>query len=68
MLEFPNILEAVDAHLERTGEAPAAFGRRVANDPRLIFDLRGGRSIGTRLLKRIVDAINDEREAIGGGE
>ena len=67
MLEFPNVLEAVNAHLERTGEAPAAFGRRVANDPRLIFDLRAGRSVGTGLLKRIVDAIN-EREAVGGGE
>jgi hypothetical protein len=47
------ILTQIEAHLRRTGIKPTAFGRAVANDPRLVFDLRHGREPGPRMVARI---------------
>lgn len=37
------LLAEVEQYLARTKTPPAVFGRRVAKDPRLVFDLRNGR-------------------------
>lgn len=47
------ILPRIEAHLRRSGVKPTAFGRTVANDPRLVFDLRHGRQPGPRMIARI---------------
>jgi 2,4-dienoyl-CoA reductase-like NADH-dependent reductase (Old Yellow Enzyme family) len=43
----------VEKFLKRTGIRPTVFGRAVARDPRLVFDLRQGREVGPRLRRRI---------------
>jgi hypothetical protein len=48
-----NVLTKIERHLRRSGQKPTRFGRNVANDPRLVFDLRQGRAIGARLAARI---------------
>lgn len=60
MIEPIDLVAAVNAHLEKTGEAPSAFGRRVAKDPQLVRDLRRGRSIGITLANQIIGVINAE--------
>jgi hypothetical protein len=54
------MLEKINRYLRRSGMSPTAFGQRVANDPRLVHDLRRGREIGLKLVRRI-DSF------IGGG-
>lgn len=51
------ILQRIEAHLRRTGERPTHFGRRVANDPRLVFDLRRGREPGPAMIARIESVL-----------
>lgn len=48
-----NILFEIERYLRRSGQKPTRFGRNVANDPRLVFDLRQGRTMGARLAARI---------------
>lgn len=57
MLTHAKLVEAVDRHLAATGESASAFGKRVANDPKLVFDLRDGRSPQLRLVERILAAV-----------
>jgi len=40
-----NLLFAIEVGLLRAGMAPSRFGREVAGDPRLVFDLRRGRQL-----------------------
>lgn len=54
-----NILSTIESHLQVKGIAASAFGRCLCNDPRLVFDLRNGRKIGTTLKKRIKNHIAD---------
>lgn len=56
------LLRKIQRHLERTGTAESRFGRDAANDPRLVADLRGGRSPGPALVAR-VEAWIAEAEA-----
>lgn len=37
------------------------FGRQVAKDPRLVFDIRRGREPGPRLIARIDDFIGAQQ-------
>ena len=48
-----NVLGKIECYLRRSGLKPTRFGRTVANDPRLVFDLRRGRAVGARLAARI---------------
>lgn len=59
MLTQADLVRAVDSHLERVGISPTAFGRLVAKDPNLVFDLRGGRSPQMRLVERIMAEIGE---------
>lgn len=48
-----SVLGKIERHLRRTGKKPSRFGREVANDPRLVFDLRDGRVMGRYLAARV---------------
>lgn len=39
------ILGEIETTLRATGVAPSRFGRVALNDPRLVFDLRRGRTL-----------------------
>jgi hypothetical protein len=56
MFTLHDLIARVDAHLAASGESPAAFGRRVANDSNLVADLRAGRQPRMCLAARIWDA------------
>ena len=43
----------IEQYLRERCVAPTRFGREVAGDPRLVFDLRRGREVGARLAARI---------------
>lgn len=47
------MLRRIERFLAATGMTPTRFGREVARDPRLVFDLRRGREPGPRLIARI---------------
>lgn len=53
------LLTKIDRYLRHTGMSPSTFGRRVANDPRLVGDMRNGRVPGPTMIKR-VDAFIGE--------
>ncbi len=48
-----SLLWKVEQYLKMSGVSPTRFGRDVAKDPRLVFDLRNGREVGSRLAARI---------------
>lgn len=48
-----NLLRAIETGLRRAGMTPSRFGREVANDPRLVFDLRRGRQLRDDTERRI---------------
>ena len=47
-----SLLTQIDCYLRRTGIPPTTFGRRVVNDPRLVHDLRRGRTPGPKMRAR----------------
>ena len=53
----------IEQFLRRSGMKPARFGRDVARDPRLVFDLRRGRELRPATAQRIRDWL-DEQEAL----
>ena len=48
-----SLLEEIEAYLRRTGTPPCTFGRRAVRDPRLVRDLRAGRTPGDRVRRRV---------------
>ena len=52
------VLSAIEADLARRGVAPSTFGREAWNDPRFVFDLRKGRTITAKRLRRIHAYLN----------
>ena len=50
---MPPLLVQIQAHLRATGMPPTRFGREAAGDPRLVGDIRRGRTIGDRLAARV---------------
>ena len=47
------LLIRIDRYLRHTGVPRTRFGREVAHDPRLIDDMRRGRSLGPQLAGRV---------------
>lgn len=47
------LLFKIQNYLRRTGMPETKFGRLAVNDPRLVGDLRRGRSPGTKLSARV---------------
>jgi hypothetical protein len=54
-----DFLARVERHLDASGETPTAFGRRAANDPNFVFDLRDGRSVGLDMVERVLACIEE---------
>ncbi|TKD51748.1 hypothetical protein [Sphingomonas baiyangensis] len=48
-----DLVVRIERHLRRSGMKRTAFGRSVANDPRLVDDLRNGREPRARMRGRI---------------
>ena len=51
------LLTRVETYLRRTGMPPTRFGREAARDPRFVHDLRRGRTVGDRLVRRVIAYI-----------
>lgn len=47
------VLPRIERFLNRSAMPPTVFGRQVANDPRLVLDMRRGREPGDRMVERI---------------
>ena len=56
-----SLLVQIDRYLRETGMAPTTFGRRVVNDPRLVHDLRLGRTPGPGIRARVEAALREVR-------
>lgn len=56
-----SLLGEIELYLRRTGIPPSTFGRRAVRDPRLVRDLRAGRTPGDRVRLR-VEALLREGE------
>jgi hypothetical protein len=52
------LLTKVETYLRRTGMPPTRFGREAVRDPRFVHDLRRGRTVGDRLLRRVMTYID----------
>jgi len=57
------LLRQIDRHLVTTGTTAARFGRDAANDPRLVFDLRRGRTLRPSTASRILAHMAGEARA-----
>ncbi len=56
------MLVEIDRYLRATGMSPSRFGRLAVNDPRLVQDLRKGRTLGRSVVLRIECFIAGQRE------
>lgn len=56
------LLNRIEHYCAHRSLAATAFGRRAANDPRLLLDMRRGRRPGPLMVARI-EAIMAERQA-----
>jgi hypothetical protein len=52
------LLNQVETYLRRTGMPPTRFGREAVRDPRFVHDLRRGRTVGDKLLRRVIGYID----------
>ena len=55
------LLRHIELFLRRTGLAPTTFGREAAHDPRFVFDLRNGRTVGTKLDSRVRTWMTEQK-------
>lgn len=51
------LLHSIETYLRRSGVPATRFGREAARDPRLVSDLRCGRTAGDRVAKRVLAYI-----------
>ena len=47
------LLMKIESFLRRTGMPPTRFGREAVRDPRLVHDMRRGRTPGERMTTRV---------------
>lgn len=52
------LLYAIETCLKRTKLPPSRFGREAVRDPRLVHDLRRGRSPGPNMERRVLAYID----------
>ncbi|MGD8326795.1 MAG: hypothetical protein PVF65_07765 [Sphingomonadales bacterium] len=50
-----SLLRSVEQHLALTGMSPSGFGRKIAGDPRLVFDLRKGRKPKEEMKNKLIE-------------
>lgn len=53
------LLTKIETYLRRTNTPPTRFGREAVRDPRLVHDLRLGRTCGDRVRLRVMAYIED---------
>lgn len=53
------LLDRVEAHIKRLRMPPSRFGREAVGDPKFVFDLRRGRELRTRTVRRVLDYLDD---------
>ena len=51
------LLHRIESFLRKTGMPPTRFGREAVRDPRLVHDLRRGRTAGDAMLARVIAYI-----------
>ena len=56
------LIRKIEVFLRRTGMPATKFGRLAAHDPRLVQDLRNGRSPRVRTEQRVEHFMNKFRE------
>jgi hypothetical protein len=56
------LIRKIETFIRRTKMPHTKFGRLAAGDPRLVTDLRQGRTPGARLEKRVEHFMNEYRE------
>ncbi len=56
------LLRAIEVGLAAVGMSPSRFGREVAGDPRLVFDVRRGRQLQTRTELRVRNYLTALRQ------
>lgn len=61
------LIRKIETFLRRTGMPATKFGRMAAHDPRLVLDLRNGRTPRSRTEKRIEHFMNTYAEAHHAG-
>ena len=49
----PTHLPLIERHLRETGISPSRLGRIIANDSRLVFEMRAGRTLGARTAEKV---------------
>jgi hypothetical protein len=56
------LIRKIERFIRRTNMPPTKFGRLAAGDPRLVGDLRQGRTPGPKLEQRLEHFMNKYRE------
>jgi hypothetical protein len=54
-----SLMSKIEAYLRTRNMKETRFGRLVANDPRLVRDMRNGREPGMRMCIRIENFMSD---------
>lgn len=57
------LLGAVETYLNTHTISASGLGRKVARDPRLVFDMRRGRQIGPKIRNALIDEISGDPQA-----
>ncbi len=53
-----SLLQRIEAFLKESAMPPSVFGRAAVQDPRLVSDLRGGRTAGRQMICRVEHFMN----------
>lgn len=56
------LIRKIEVFLRRTGMPATKFGRMAASDPRLVLDLRSGRTPRSAMEARVEHFMNEYRE------
>ncbi|MDP8994356.1 MAG: hypothetical protein M3N07_05125 [Pseudomonadota bacterium] len=62
-----SLIARIERYLERSATSPTRFGREVLGDPNLMRELRRGRELSSRTVRRVA-AFLDRAEAALGDE
>ena len=57
-----SLAHQIDQYLGKTGKSRTKFGYDLVRDPNLVFQLHKGRNITLRLVRKILDEIEEPTE------
>ncbi len=55
------LLHRIETFLRKTGMPHTRFGREAVRDPRLVHDMRRGRTVGDRMVARVTAYIEQQQ-------